>query len=87
MPKKNELLTIGYQHTTASELLLDYFNASEEMGWDGDVTSHCSLPDYLATVGKVTAEFFNRNERAAFSIAAAFGSIVCAGTNSIEGPY
>ena len=55
--QKNDLITIGYQHTIVPELILNYFNHPEEIGKGQDgYIEKCPLPDYLATVGNISAE-------------------------------
>jgi len=51
--RKHKLTTIGYQHCQVPVLLLNYFNAPEEIK-DGPLP----LPDYLAAVGKITQQMF-----------------------------
>ena len=59
--KKNDLITIGYQHTIVPELLLNYFNHPEEIGKGHDRNiEKCPMPDYLATVGNISAELFKK---------------------------
>lgn len=49
------ITTIGVQHTTVSEMLLNYFNTPQDIS-GSDFVTHCPLPDYLATVGKIPAD-------------------------------
>lgn len=51
--KEKGIMTIGYQHTTLSELWLDYFNDAREIIEEKGVET-CPLPDYIATVGETT---------------------------------
>lgn len=64
--KKYGIVTVGIQHSIVPELVLNYFNASQEIG-DGDFMKNYPLPDYLATVGDITTGQFRRygwpNER------------------------
>jgi surface carbohydrate biosynthesis protein (TIGR04326 family) len=52
--KKSKATAIGYQHTILPELLLNYFNAPEEVN-GGNPADRCPLPDYMATVGDISA--------------------------------
>lgn len=55
--KKRGITTIGYQHSIVPELILNYFNSVKEI--DGrDAMKSCPLPDYLGTVGDITAKLF-----------------------------
>ena len=59
--QKNDLITIGYQHTIVPELILNYFNHPDEIGKGQDgYIEKCPLPDYLATVGNISAELFKK---------------------------
>jgi len=53
--KKTGIISIAYQHAHLPELLLNYFNHSEELGEDGFI-QYCPLPDYLATVGTASEQ-------------------------------
>ncbi|MDD5173451.1 MAG: hypothetical protein PHV48_01315 [Candidatus Omnitrophica bacterium] len=57
--KRKDLITIAYQHTHVPELLLNYFHDPQEIGGD-DFLRHCPLPDYIATVGRLTADLFQK---------------------------
>lgn len=55
--KKRGITTIGFQHCIVPELVLNYFNSTEEINGNSSIEK-CPLPDYLATVGEVTSKLF-----------------------------
>jgi surface carbohydrate biosynthesis protein (TIGR04326 family) len=57
--RRRGITTVGLQHTIVPELLLNYFNDPREMT-GLDFLKYCPLPDYLATVGRISSEMFRR---------------------------
>lgn len=53
--KKRGIMTIGFQHCIVPELVFNYFNIPQEFAGNNFIES-CPLPDYLATVGDITAQ-------------------------------
>lgn len=59
--RKHGIRTVAYQHTIVPMLLLNYFNAPEEPAWDANGIVHCPQPDFVATVGNITADLFRQH--------------------------
>lgn len=57
--KKGRLKVIGIQHTIVSLLHLMYFNHKTELQYKNDIQT-MPKPDFLACVGKMPAEFFQK---------------------------
>jgi len=59
--KREDIVSVGIQHTSVPLLLLNYFDHQEDFKGD-DYLKYSPAPDYLGCVGPITQEIFIKNQ-------------------------